>query len=210
MAHDAQLAPYYMVILGGRGGGGDAGTREDAGKQTWHTDVDRLPGTLPRRGDLPTHLSMMLILSDKYGVDMHVGSHFGEHNGLVRRTVVCDRGDMLLFASTIRHRGLPALPGVGKQVVLFRFLTPDERHRWVDVEWFILDPLPRTKAELARHPAASTDPCPTPAASLTAGTCWPLVRDGRAVWAYPVKISCSPGSPQLVLMGQGAHTILCC
>ena len=69
---------------------------------------------------------------------------------------------MLLFASTITHIGLPALPGVGKNVVLFRFLTPDERHRWVNIEGFILDPLPRTKAELAWHAAASTDPLSDP------------------------------------------------
>ena len=31
-----------------------SGTQEDTGKHTWHTDVDRLPGMLPRRGDLPT------------------------------------------------------------------------------------------------------------------------------------------------------------
>ena len=38
---------------------------------------------------------------------------------------------------------------MGKQVVLFRFLTPDERHKWVDVERFIPEPLPRAKDELA-------------------------------------------------------------
>ena len=42
-------------------------------------------------------------------------------------------------------------------MVLFRFPTPKESHRLVDVERFILDPLPGTKAEL-RHPAANTDP----------------------------------------------------
>ena len=106
-----------------------SGTREDTRKQTSHTDVDRLRSTLPRRGDLPTHVNMMLILSDKYHVDMHVGSHFGEHDGLVGRTNVCDGGDMLLFASTIRQRGVPALPGVEKHVVPFHFLTTHERHR---------------------------------------------------------------------------------
>ena len=136
------------------------GTQEDATKQTWHTDVDRLPNTLLRRSDLPTHLTMMPILSDKYHIDMHVGSHLGEHDGFVRRTVVCGRGDLLLCASTIRHRGLPALLGVGKQLVLFRFLAPDERHRWVYVERLIFAPLPRIKAKLASHPASSTETLP--------------------------------------------------
>ena len=82
-----------------------SGTREDAEKQTWHTDADVLPSALPRNGDLPTHLSMMIIFSDKYRVDMHVGNRFGEYDGVVRRTVVCDGGDLLLFTSTIRHTG---------------------------------------------------------------------------------------------------------
>ena len=56
---------------------------------------------LPRRGDFPAHLNMMFILSDKCHVNMHVGNHFGEHDGLLRQTLVCDRGDMLLVASTI-------------------------------------------------------------------------------------------------------------
>ena len=36
-------------------------------------------------------------------------------------------------------------------MVLFRLLTPDARHCWVDAERFILDPLSRTKAEFAFH-----------------------------------------------------------
>ena len=59
---------------------------------------------------------------------------------------------MVLFASTLRHRGLTTLPGVEKQVVLFRFLTPDEGHKRVDVERFILDRLPGTKDELPSRP----------------------------------------------------------
>ena len=59
---------------------------------------------------------------------------------------------MVLFASKLRHRDLAWLPGVGKQVVLFRFLTPDKRHKWVDVGRFILDPLPGAKDELASRP----------------------------------------------------------
>ena len=47
-------------------------------------------------------------------------------------------------------------------MVLFHFLTPNERLRWSDVDRFILHPLPCTKAELARHPAASTDPLSVP------------------------------------------------
>ena len=103
-------------------------TRDDAGHQTLHTDVHRLPSMLPRRSDPPTHLNMMIMISDKYHVEMRVRSQLGEHDGLVRPTIVCARVHMLLFASIMRHRGVPALPGVGKQVVLFRFLMPNERH----------------------------------------------------------------------------------
>ena len=40
---------------------------------------------------------------------------------------------LLLFARTIMPRGVRAFPGVGKQVVLFRFLIPNERYYRVDV-----------------------------------------------------------------------------
>ena len=74
------------------------------------------------------------------------------------------RRDMdMVFASTLRHRGLAAPPGVGKQVVLFRFLTPDERHKWVDVERFILDPLLGAKDELPSRPRGD-GPLPNPQA----------------------------------------------
>ena len=96
---------------------------------------------------------MMCILSDEYHDEMHVGSHIKEHAGLFRRTVVCEHGSLLLFASTITHRGLVALPGVGKQVVFFCFLTSHKRRHWLDVQRFILDPLPSTTAKLAHHPS---------------------------------------------------------
>ena len=137
--------------------------REDAREQTWHTDVDKLPGTLPSMGEPPEHLSMMLVLSDKYHLEVHLGSHLGDHDALRVETFEFQRGDMVLFASTLRHRGLAALPGLGKQVVLFRFLTPDERHKWVDVERFILDPLPGAKDELASRPRGD-GPLPNPRA----------------------------------------------
>ena len=35
--------------------------REDAKEQTWHTGADKLPGTLLSNGELPGHLSMMLV-----------------------------------------------------------------------------------------------------------------------------------------------------
>ena len=76
---------------------------------------------------------MMLVLSDKYHLQLHLGSHSGEHDALRVETFEFQRGDMVFFASMARHRGLAALPGVGKQVVLFRFLTTDERHKWLDV-----------------------------------------------------------------------------
>ena len=95
---------------------------EDAKEQTWHTDVDKLPGTLPSKGELPGHLSMMLVLSDKYHLEVHLGSHLGEHDALRVETFEFQRGDRVLFASTVRHRGLAALPRVEKQVVLFRFM----------------------------------------------------------------------------------------
>ena len=136
---------------------------EDAREQTWHIDVDKLPGTLPSMGELPDHLSIMLVLSDKYHLEVHLGSHLGDHDALRVETFEFQRGDMVLFASTLRHRGLAALPGVGKQVVLFRFLTPDERHKWVDVERFILDPLPGAKDELASRPRGD-GPLPNPRA----------------------------------------------
>ena len=100
---------------------------EDAKEQTWHTDVDKLPGTLPSKGELPGHLSMMLVVSDKYHLEVHLGSHLGEHDALRVETFEFQRGDMVLFACTLRHRGFAALPGGGggKKVVLFRFLTPE-------------------------------------------------------------------------------------
>ena len=74
-----------------------------------------------------------------------MGSPLGDHDALRVQTVVCERGDVVVFASTLRHRGLCALPGVGKQIVLFRFLTPDVRHQWVHEGRFIIDPLPGAK-----------------------------------------------------------------
>ena len=124
---------------------------KDAREQTWHTNVDKLPGTLPSMGELPGHLSMMLVLSDRYHLEVHLGSQLGDHDALRVETFECQRGDMVLFASTVRHRGLAALPGVGKQVVLFRFLIPNERHKWVDVERFILDPLPLPNPRALNH-----------------------------------------------------------
>ena len=97
---------------------------EQARELTWHTDVDKLPGTLPSMGELPGHLSMMLVLSDRYHLEVHLGSHLGDDDVLRLETFEFQRGDMVLFASALRHRGLAALPGVGKQVVLFRFFTP--------------------------------------------------------------------------------------
>ena len=106
---------------------------------------------------------MLLVVSDKYHLEVHLGSHLGDHDALQVETFEFQRGDMVLFASTLRHRGLAALPGVGKQVVLFRFLPPDERHKWVDVERFILDPLPGAKDELASRPRGD-GPLPNPRA----------------------------------------------
>ena len=95
---------------------------------------------------------MMLVLSDKYYLQVHLGSQLGEHDAPAVKTFEFQRGDMVLLVSMLRHRGLAALPGVGKQVVLFRFLIPDERHKWVDVERLILDPLPGANNELASQP----------------------------------------------------------
>ena len=82
--HDVHATAWSSIAI--REEGDEA--HEEAGKQTWHTYVDRLPSTLPRRSDLQ-HLSMMLIRFDKYHVEMHLGSNVGQHAGLVRRTVVC-------------------------------------------------------------------------------------------------------------------------
>ena len=86
---------------------------EDAREQTWHTDVDKLPGTLPSKDELPGHLSMMLVLSDKYHLEVHLGSHLGEHDALCVETFEFQLRDIALFASTLRHRGLAALQGKG-------------------------------------------------------------------------------------------------
>ena len=82
----------------------------------------------------------------------------GRHH--VTFAVVFERSDVVIFASTLRHRSLPAVPGVGKQMVLFRFLTPVPRHQLVDQSRFILDPLPRAKAEKAHRPCGD-QPLPT-------------------------------------------------
>ena len=55
---------------------------EDAREQTWHTGVDKLLDTLPSKGELPGHLSMTLVLSDKYHLEGHLGSHLGDHDAL--------------------------------------------------------------------------------------------------------------------------------
>ena len=55
---------------------------EDAREQTWHTDIDKLPSTLPSMGELPGHLSMMLLLSDKYCLEVHLCSHLGDDDAL--------------------------------------------------------------------------------------------------------------------------------
>ena len=136
---------------------------EDAAEHTWHTDVHNLPSTLPSKGEVPNHLSVMLVLSDKYYLEVHLGSHVGEHEALRVEAFEFQGGNMILFASTLRHRGLAALSGVGKQVVLFRFVTPDVRHKWVDVERFILDPLPGAKDELGSRPREN-EPLPNPMA----------------------------------------------
>ena len=141
---------------------------EDAKERTWHTGVDNLRSTLPSTGELPGHLSMMFVLSDKDHLEVHFYIHLGEHD--VPRVEISEfqRGDMVLFASSLRHRGLAALPRVGKQVVLFRFLIPDERHKWGDVERFILDALPRAKDELPSQPRGD-GPLPNPTALSHSG-----------------------------------------
>ena len=153
--------------------------REDAREQTWHTDVDKLPGTLPSNGELPGHLSMMLVLSDKYHLEVYLGSHLGDNDALGIEAFEFQRGGMVLFASTLRHRGLAALPGVGKQVVLIRFLTLDERHKRLDMERFVLDPHQGPRMSLL-HGHAETGRCPTPVLSATRGSTSPLARDCRA------------------------------
>ena len=88
---------------------------EDAKEQTWHTDVEKLPGTLTSKGGLHEHLSMMLVLPDKYHLEVHLSSHLGERDALRGETFQFPCGDMVLFASTLRHRGLATLPGMGKK-----------------------------------------------------------------------------------------------
>ena len=98
-----------------------------------------------------------------------MGSHLEEHDALRVETFEFQRWDMVLIASTLRHRRLAALPGMrGKQVNLFRFLTPDERHKWVDVERFIVDPLLGAKDELVSRPRGD-GPLPNPKALIHRG-----------------------------------------
>ena len=63
-----------------------AAPREDAREQTRHSDVDKLPRKLPSKGELPRHLSMILVLSDKYPLEVHLDSHPGEHDTLCVET----------------------------------------------------------------------------------------------------------------------------
>ena len=67
-------------------------------------------------------------------------------------TLDLQHGVMILLASTMRHRGLAAPPRMGKQVVLFHFLTDGGHQKWVDVEPFIFDPLQGPKEELVSKP----------------------------------------------------------
>ena len=182
---------------------------EDAREQTWHTDVDKLPGSLPSMGELPDHLSMMLVLSDKYHLEVHLGSHLGDHDALRVETFQFQRGDMVLFASTLRHRGLAALPGVGKQVVLFGFLTPDERHKWVDVEGFILDPLPGAKDELASRPQGD-GPLPNPRAISHWGQYFAFGEGLQGAVGLPRLSSWTTSWPPWARQAPAAHTTRCC
>ena len=77
------------------------------------------------------------------------------------QTVVCERGNVVVFASTLIHHDLCALPGVGKQIVLFQFFAPDVRHQWVIEGRFMVDPLPGAKDELAHRPRGH-GPLPAP------------------------------------------------
>ena len=38
---------------------------------------------------MPRHLSMMLVLWDKYHLEVHIGSHLEDHDFLRVQTVVC-------------------------------------------------------------------------------------------------------------------------
>ena len=81
----------------------------------WHTHVDHLPATLLTRGALPTHLSVMLVLSDKHHLELQVGIQLGDHNALQVQTVVCKCGDVVVVTVTLRQRGLCArYPGSAK------------------------------------------------------------------------------------------------
>ena len=94
---------------------------------------------------------------------------------------------MILFASTFRRQGLAALPRVAKQVILFRFLTPDKRHKWMGVQQFILDPVPGAKEELVSRLRVS-GPLPNPKAIRHWGQNFPF---GKGVQG-------SVGIPRLV------------
>ena len=74
-----------------------------------------------------------------YYLEVHFCS-LGNHDAWCVETCEFQCGDMIRFASTLRRWGLVALPGVGKQVVLFDFLSPNKHHKCVVVELVILDP----------------------------------------------------------------------
>ena len=63
-------------------------------------------------------ISLMLVLSEKDHLQVHLGSHLVDHDALRVETFETQCGDVILFASTLRHWGLTTLPGVGKPVPL--------------------------------------------------------------------------------------------
>ena len=113
------------------------------------------------RGALLAHLSMTLVLSNKYLLKLHVSGHLGDHDAVWLQTVVCEHGDVVVFASMLKHCNLGVVPGVGKRIVLFRFPTPDVRHQWVAEGRVNDDPLPGAKDELAPRPWGDR-PLPAP------------------------------------------------
>ena len=116
---------------------------------------------------------------------------------------------MVLFTCTLRHRGLAALPGVGKQVVLFRFRTPYERHKWVDVERLTLDPLPGAKDDLRSRPRGD-GLLPNPRALTHCGSTSPSERDYRAQLVCRGLSNWTTAWPLWVSQAQAAHTTCCC
>ena len=108
------------------------------------TDIATHPEALPPYGrDISgCYLSIFLCLADEYQVRMQARTALVEAAGVHWDTIEPNRGDILLMVATIRHHGMPALPGAreGLQGALFHFWTPDAKNLHHEPNHTHLDP----------------------------------------------------------------------